>query len=326
MAPVTTIGLGSRWSRSRKNAVSSIASVPWTTTAPSIASSARASRTLPASPNSASNVKWLAGVRPRSIATRSAIRSRPGAVARSASPPRTGTLPPAAGSWRMLIVPPVKTIATRATGSALDPWLVAVRLRELDHLGDLRRRLGGGHRIDRRPDDQRSLRRARAVELAGPVELAEAGDRLASHLGVARSRLHTQGGDERVAVAPDGRPRVALHGPERPAQVDRGDARRGDQGRDEDQDDRRTEKVRDRADDEDRQEARDRNEHVQDPEDPAADVLGQVLLELGLGRDRDRGVRDAGEKRDADHDRGERRQDGQGRRTGRGRRAGERRV
>ena len=36
IAPVTTIGFGPAWRRSKKNAVSSIVSVPWTTTAPSI--------------------------------------------------------------------------------------------------------------------------------------------------------------------------------------------------------------------------------------------------------------------------------------------------
>ena len=45
--------------------------------------------------------------------------------------------------------------------------------------------------------------------------------------------------------------------------------------------------VRDRADDDDRQEARHRHEHVQDAEDAAADLLREVLLELGLGRDGD---------------------------------------
>ena len=113
IAPVTTMGLGPGCRRSRKNAVSSIVSVPWTTTAPSIAGSARASRTEAAIPNSASNVKWLAGVSPRSIVTRSATASRPGTVSRRAAPPSTGTLPPATGSWRMLIVPPVNTTATR---------------------------------------------------------------------------------------------------------------------------------------------------------------------------------------------------------------------
>src|SRR5438876_7528062 len=63
--------------------------------------------------NRASNPKWLAGVRPRSIATRSAISPSAGTVARRSAPPRTGTWPPAAASWRMLIVPPVKTTATR---------------------------------------------------------------------------------------------------------------------------------------------------------------------------------------------------------------------
>ena len=52
----------------------------------------------------------------------------------------------------------------------------------------------------------------------------------------------------------------------------------------------------------------DRHEHVQDAEHAAADVLGQVLLELGLRRDRDEGVGDARDERD-DHDDREQRRD-----------------
>ena len=65
--------------------------------------------------NSFGNVKWLAGVRPRSIGTRSAMSSMPGARARMAAPSRVGTFPPATGSATMLIVPPVKMTATRLT-------------------------------------------------------------------------------------------------------------------------------------------------------------------------------------------------------------------
>ena len=45
-------------------------------------------------------------------------------------------------------------------------------------------------------------------------------------------------------------------------------------------------------------EARHRHEHVEDAEHAAADVLGEVLLELRLRRDRDAGVRHAGEQGD----------------------------
>ena len=61
------------------------------------------------------------------------------------------------------------------------------------------------------------------------------------------------------------------------------------------------------ADDDDRQEARHRDEHPEDAEDAAADVLRQVLLELGLGRDGDEPVGDPGEERDDDDDRQQRR-------------------
>ena len=44
--------------------------------------------------NSSANAKWLAGVRPRSIGTTSAMASRPGVRARIAAPSRAGTFPP----------------------------------------------------------------------------------------------------------------------------------------------------------------------------------------------------------------------------------------
>ncbi len=61
--------------------------------------------------------------------------------------------------------------------------------------------------------------------------------------------------------------------------------------------------------DDDRQEAGDRDQRVQDPEDAAPDLLGDDLLELGLGGDRDRRVGDAGDERDR-HDHGEDRDEG----------------
>ena len=64
--------------------------------------------------------------------------------------------------------------------------------------------------------------------------------------------------------------------------------------------------VRDRADDDDRQEAGHGHEHPEDTEDAATDVLGQVLLELGLRRDGDEAVGDPGEEGDDDDDRQER--------------------
>ena len=85
IAPVTTTGSGRSRSRSQKKAVSSMTSVPCTTTTPSIAGSACARRMASAISNSSSNVKWLAGVRPRSIGTISAIDSRPGVRARISS-------------------------------------------------------------------------------------------------------------------------------------------------------------------------------------------------------------------------------------------------
>ena len=114
MAPVTTTGASPSRSRSQKKAVSSITSVPWTTTTPSKDGSAWQRRiSLPIS-NSCSNEKWLAGVRPRSTISRSAIRSIPGARARIAAPSSVGTFPPASALATIEIVPPVKMTATLA--------------------------------------------------------------------------------------------------------------------------------------------------------------------------------------------------------------------
>ena len=91
-----------------------------------------------------------------------------------------------------------------------------------------------------------------------------------------------------------------------PRNEHRRDAGHEDEDRDRDEHRGRPDHVGDRADDDDRHEARDRDEHVQDAEDAAADVLRQVLLELGLRRDRDEAVGDAGEQRDDDDDRQQR--------------------
>ena len=68
----------------------------------------------------------------------------------------------------------------------------------------------------------------------------------------------------------------------------------------------RPDQVGDRPDDDDRQEAGDRDEHPQDAEDAAADILREVLLELRLRRDGDEPIRDPGEEGD-DHDDGKER-------------------
>ena len=96
---------------------------------------------------------------------------------------------------------------------------------------------------------------------------------------------------------------VGLARPDRPATQDRQDARQGHDAADPDQHGRRPDEVGQRADDQDRREARDRHQHVQDAEHAATDVLGQVLLELGLRRDRDGCIRYAREEGDEHHDR-----------------------
>jgi hypothetical protein len=57
IAPVTTTGLAPSSTRSQQKAVSSIVSVPWTTTAPSIDGSPSASRRTAAMPSSRSKLK-----------------------------------------------------------------------------------------------------------------------------------------------------------------------------------------------------------------------------------------------------------------------------
>src|SRR4051794_5105524 len=116
IAPVTTTGFITSRTRSQKNAVSSIVSVPWTTTMPSTLGSAAASRIVSAMSNSIGKVKWLAGVRPRSTATTSATAGRPGVRPSSAAPWRTGRWPRAAGPNAVLRAPPVNTTTTRGIG------------------------------------------------------------------------------------------------------------------------------------------------------------------------------------------------------------------
>ena len=99
--------------------------------------------------------------------------------------------------------------------------------------------------------------------------------------------------------------------PERPARQhrDHPDERHADGHHEDDRG--RPDEVGDRPDDDDRQEAGDRDEHPEDTEDASADVLGEVLLELGLRRDGDEPIRDPGEEGDDHDDREERGHPGQ---------------
>ena len=173
----------------------------------------------------------------------------------------------------MLIVPPVNTTATRGIAS------VAV-----GGVGGRRRRRaaadGGGAVAGRSVGSPASRR-------------VDGGRRLAARPRSGRRRARSAG------------PRMRPHGP-----ASRASGRAGTRSR------RRrraprwpttsmTAAVPTRSeigpDDDDRQEARHRDEHVQDAEDAAADLLRQVLLELRLRRDGDGAVGDARDERD-DHD------------------------
>ncbi len=145
-------------------------------------------------------------------------------------------------------------------------------------------RIGDGDRFDRRW--QPALR---SIRVLAPLRAVGA-----------------QGGRERVlemrvgARAGDAQVRVA--------QEDAGDAGGEDTHAHHEHDRARPDQVRDRADDDDRQEARHRDEHVQDAEHPTPHLLGQVLLQLGLGRDRHAAVGQTGDERDDHDDRQQRRQ------------------
>ena len=207
-------------------------------------------------------MKWLAGVRPRSIGTTSAIASRPGVRARIAAPSSAGTLPPATGSKPMLIVPPGEH--DRDAGTTVDPLVSPGRPGRTDRSGG-RPRPGAtsGRRAglaDIRLDGASSA--DRQVGRSAPSAAASGSSTCGSALAPATPRF---GSRRNTLATPD-------------ARAPRADDEHHRAGADQ---------VRDRADDDDRQEARHRHEHVQHAEHPAADVLRQVLLELRLGRDRD---------------------------------------
>src|SRR5688500_2735370 len=179
-----------------------IVSVPWTTTTPSTAGSASASSIAARIANSAGNVKWLAGVRPRSSGTTSASSSRPGTSARMSRPPSTGTLPPAAGSWRMLIVPPVNSTATFAIGSGRSAGVAAEGARLLAAQSRIGRSSGRrdratGRGLRRCPDvDRRDLGGRDVIVVVLIVVVRPVGQLCAERRRdrVAPTHLDTQGG------------------------------------------------------------------------------------------------------------------------------------
>ena len=298
IAPVTTTGFEPSRTRSQQKLVSSIVSVPWTTTAPSIDGSARAV------PQVAGDVEQD---REREVAG-----GRPAAVDRDDVGDRVQTGRP--GEDGGAVEDRHVAAGRRVVGGADGPTG--------EHDRDARHRW--------RPSRGRSGRPGRCAPgpAAGPPGRRAPATRPGTPTGssgglagingfvatVSGRSLGLEGDGEGV-----GRARIDPAVPFRFRELATRRHRHepGDHHADRhDEDDRgRADQLRDPPDDDDRQEAGDRDEHPEHAEHPAADVLGQVLLELRLGRDGDQAVGDAGEERDDDDDGQQRRR----RRTGRGR-------
>ena len=216
----------------------------------------------------------------------------------------------------MLIVPPVKTTATRGTVSAPAACRSVPRRDGRSRAGrpirspgrlrtGLRQRPSPRSKPRWRPRPARPCPRCRCRRTRPPAAPRPAPKRSGHDRGRRRGGPRSAG---LSGAADDDRRDAGQRRPARPTKQ---------------QHDRRPDEVGDRPDDEDRQEAGHRHEHVQDAEDAAADVLRQVLLELGLGRDRHERVGDPGEEREADDERQQRRDGRQVRQAGRLAGAGE---
>ena len=111
IAPVTTTGASADTVRSRKNAVSSMVSVPWVTTTPTapeaISSRTRADNAT-RSPNPSDG---LGSDRSDSVVIFTSSSASPGTDATRSSAPSAGTIPPLA-LGAMAMVPPMEITAT----------------------------------------------------------------------------------------------------------------------------------------------------------------------------------------------------------------------
>ena len=218
---MTTTGLRPAWSRSKKNAVSSIVSVPWTTTAPSIVGSSEApSGRRALISKSVGKLKWLAGVSPRSIATTSAISSSPGDRREDGRAVEGRDVAAGCG---------VVAHADRAAGE--DD-------RDAGHRPALRSRaaVGGvavgspesspGATCRSPPGSSRRRRAAHALrQSTGATSSSRSSSLVGKSLRRRRSRRRAPS-TNRIGSVPTLARVVALGGPQRPAQIDRGDARR----------------------------------------------------------------------------------------------------
>ena len=117
MAPVTTTGLSVRSRHSRAKAVSSIVSVPWTTTAPASPSSRR-SCTSRASATTSSSVSEAEGIRNGESVSNSAISRIPSTASTRSSAERLGTIGSPGAERVIAMVPPVE-IRNRRAGAVM---------------------------------------------------------------------------------------------------------------------------------------------------------------------------------------------------------------
>ena len=108
IAPVIATGTAGSRVRPSRYAVSSRMSVPWVTTMPRTSPDSARLRTRSRSAQRRSGSRWQAGSRAQSSIRYGPTRDSSGAKPTSASPPWAGTLPPAAESRCMEMVPPVK--------------------------------------------------------------------------------------------------------------------------------------------------------------------------------------------------------------------------
>ena len=108
--------LGARHQQVEAKAVSSMTSVPWTTTAPATSGRASVVRTVAARSSSWANERCEAGTRPQSTASTVRDRVQAGVRARIAAPSSVGHGARRPPGRRMEMVPPVKTTATRLIG------------------------------------------------------------------------------------------------------------------------------------------------------------------------------------------------------------------
>src|SRR3954470_15143641 len=174
------------------------------------------------------------------MGTTSAISPRSGTVRSRSAPARAGMFPPAAASWRMLIVPPVNTTTTRGTSGrsargrsiGAAPMIAAGVVGRIEIRVDLQvdrpRLLVGRGRLPITHPPTRCLCRCRRSRRRVAGDLRQAAAPGVEEILRARD-LRAERLDEWVGPVADACPRVTLDRAERTAQIDGGDPRRADE-------------------------------------------------------------------------------------------------